>query len=60
MMDKMKLDGTVNESSVEQCIHKCDVIVHIMWKSEALHLAEPGIMAGTLDGWQNFGEVLKL
>ena len=29
MMDKSKLDGTADESSVEQQIHKSNIIVHI-------------------------------
>ena len=32
-MDKRKLDGTKDESSVEQHICKSDMIVHIVWKS---------------------------
>ena len=40
-MDKSKLDGTVDESLVEQHIHKSNIIISSE-KSRALHLAKLG------------------
>ena len=54
MMAKRKVDGTVDQSSADQEIHKSGTIVH---KSEGLHLAEPGLMVGRQSGRRNLGEM---
>ena len=56
-MVKRKLDGAVDESSVNQEIRKSYVIVHDLWKSEDLRLVGPGLTAGGQSGRQNLGEV---
>ena len=48
MKVKRKLDGTVDESSMDQEIHESDAIAHNMGKSGGLHLAELGLIAGKL------------
>ena len=48
MMVKRKLDGTVDESSVDQEICKIQRDYITCEKSGGLHLVEPGLMAGHL------------
>ena len=55
-MVKRKLDGAVDESSVDQKIRKWDATVHNLWKIWGLHLAEPGLTAGWQAGQRNLGE----
>ena len=54
VMVKRKLDGAVDESSVDRKIRKWDMTVH------NLHLAEPGLTAGWLadEIWARL-EILK-
>ena len=57
-MVKGKLDGAVDESSVDQEIRKSYAIIHIAYgKSGGLHLVEPGLMVGRQSGRQNLGKV---
>ena len=49
MVVKRKLDGTVDESSPDQQIHKSHTTCE---KSGGLHLVEPGLIAGR----QNLGK----
>ena len=49
MMAKRKLDGTVDEFSMDQEIHNSDTTQSLYItceKSGSLHLVEPGLMAG--------------
>ena len=51
-MDKRKLNGAVDESSVEQHIRKSNTIVHLCENSGVLHLTEPHLTASRQPGWQ--------
>ena len=56
MKDKRNRHGTVGKSSSEQHFRKSATITFVCEISGALHLAQPGLMAGWLAGKRNTGE----